>query len=148
MHTRLSRKLGTVSHWRFAVLAMMLPFAHETASLRADDALVAEAQRERGTVRWYTALNVGGSKPVADAFEKKYPFIKVAVNRLSNERILNRILTEAKSNAPQFDVFHLLICQCSRRKDCWLITSALKLKPIRRDFLIRRAIGSQCIQIS
>lgn len=104
MHTRLSRKLGTVSHWRFAVLAMMLPFAHETASLRADDALVAEAQRERGTVRWYTALNVGGSKPVADAFEKKYPFIKVAVNRLSNERILNRILTEAKSNAPQFDV--------------------------------------------
>jgi iron(III) transport system substrate-binding protein len=41
---------------------------------------------------------------VAEAFEKKYPFLKVAVNRLSNERILNRILTEAQSNAPQFDV--------------------------------------------
>jgi iron(III) transport system substrate-binding protein len=55
-------------------------------------------------VRWYTALNINGSKPLADAFEKKYSFLKVAINRLSNERIMNRILSEAKSGAPQFDV--------------------------------------------
>jgi iron(III) transport system substrate-binding protein len=85
-------------------IAASLLVALASSRLYADDALVAEARKERGTVRWYTALNVGGSKPVADAFEKKYPFLKVAVNRLSNERILNRILTEAKSSAAQFDV--------------------------------------------
>ena len=88
-------------HRLFAALIVCLL---AVSVLHADDALVSEAKKERGSVRWYTALNVGGSKPVADAFEKKYPFLKVAVNRLSNERILNRILTEAKSAAPQFDV--------------------------------------------
>jgi iron(III) transport system substrate-binding protein len=91
-------------HHRLAVLFAMLCFVCDLLGVRADDSLISEARKERGTVRWYTALNVGGSKPVADAFEKKYPFLKVAVNRLSNERILNRILTEAKSSAPQFDV--------------------------------------------
>jgi len=76
-------------------------FAQE---LRSDDSLITEARRERGTVRWYTALNVNGSKPLADAFEKKYPFLKVAINRLSNERIMQRIFSEAKAGTPQFDV--------------------------------------------
>jgi iron(III) transport system substrate-binding protein len=90
--------------WPFALLTALLSFGQGGAGLRADDALIAEARRERGTVRWYTALNINGSKPLADAFEKKYPFLKVVINRLSNERIMNRILTEAKSEAPQFDV--------------------------------------------
>ena len=104
METRFGKKARLVSRWQFAVLAIALSLTFEVGRAHSDNALVAEAHKERGTVRWYTALNVGGSKPVADAFEKKYPFLKVVVNRLSNERILNRILTEAKSNAPQFDV--------------------------------------------
>jgi iron(III) transport system substrate-binding protein len=88
---------------RFGFAALLI-MAMAARAIYADDALVSEARKERGTVRWYTALNVGGSKPLADAFEKKYPFLRVAINRLSNERILNRILTESKSAAPQFDV--------------------------------------------
>jgi iron(III) transport system substrate-binding protein len=103
MQVSFSKKARLVSRRQFAVLAIAL-LTFEAGKAHSDDALVAEAHKERGTVRWYTALNVGGSKPVAEAFEKKYPFLKVAVNRLSNERILNRILTEAQSNAPQFDV--------------------------------------------
>ncbi|HTN70109.1 MAG TPA: extracellular solute-binding protein, partial [Methylomirabilota bacterium] len=89
---------------RLSAIPVLLCLVCGVASVHADDALISDARKERGTVRWYTALNVGGSKPIADAFEKRYPFLKVAVNRLSNERILNRILTEAKSNTPQFDV--------------------------------------------
>jgi iron(III) transport system substrate-binding protein len=88
----------------FALLAALLGFAQGAAVLRADDALIGEARKERGTVRWYTALNVNGSQPLAEAFEKKHPFLKVVINRLSNERIMNRILAEAKAGAPQFDV--------------------------------------------
>ena len=93
-----------IKRWLFALLIAALSFGQIGVGLRADDAALSEARRERGTVRWYTALNINGSKPLADAFEKKYPFLKVAINRLSNERIMNRIFSEAKSSTAQFDV--------------------------------------------
>jgi ABC-type glycerol-3-phosphate transport system substrate-binding protein len=95
---------GFVNRWLVLLVTVVLSFSQAGVGLCADDSSFSEARRERGTVRWYTALNVNGSKPLADAFEKKYPFIKVDINRLSNERIMNRIFAEAKSAAPQFDV--------------------------------------------
>jgi iron(III) transport system substrate-binding protein len=83
------------------LLAGVKGFAQEP---RSDESLIAEARKERGTVRWYTALNVSGTKPLADAFEKKYSFLKVAINRVNNERLLNRIVTEEMSGTAQFDV--------------------------------------------
>ena len=53
-----------------ALIVAVLVFGQAAALLRADDTLISEARRERGTVRWYTALNVNGSKPLADAFER------------------------------------------------------------------------------
>jgi len=70
MPVRLGKKLRPVSYWKLAVLAMILPLTQGATRARADDALVAEAHKERGIVRWYTALAVNGSKPLADAFEK------------------------------------------------------------------------------
>src|SRR5262249_40646555 len=93
-----------VHRWLFALVVAALGFSYAVVAVRADESLLSEARRERGTIRWYTALNVNGSKPLADAFEKKYPFLKVDITRLSNERIMNRIFAEAKSVAPQFDV--------------------------------------------
>lgn len=100
----MAKKSRWINRWLIALFLAALGFGQATVVLRADDALISEARRERGIVRWYTALNVNGSKPLADAFEKKYPFLKVDINRLSNERIMNRIFAEAKSAAPQFDV--------------------------------------------
>jgi iron(III) transport system substrate-binding protein len=95
---------GFINRWPFLLVTVVLSFCKTGVGLGADEGLLSEARRERGTVRWYTALNINGSKPLADAFEKKYPFLKVAINRLSNERIMNRIFAEAKSGTPQFDV--------------------------------------------
>lgn len=90
--------------WAIVSAALFVWCAHGWAQEpRAEESLTAEARKERGTVRWYTALNVNGSKPLTDAFEKKYPFLKVVINRLNNERLMNRIVAEAKSGA-QFDV--------------------------------------------
>ncbi|HEX7230555.1 MAG TPA: extracellular solute-binding protein [Candidatus Binatia bacterium] len=93
-----------VQRWLLALVVAALGFSDAVVAVRADDSPLSEARRERGTIRWYTALNVNGSKPLADAFEKKHPFLKVDITRLSNERIMNRIFAEAKSAAPQFDV--------------------------------------------
>ncbi|HEY1233895.1 MAG TPA: extracellular solute-binding protein [Candidatus Binatia bacterium] len=90
--------------WLVALVIAAVAFSYTVVVVRADDSLLSEARRERGIIRWYTALNVNGSKPLADAFEKKYPFLKVDITRLSNERIMNRIFAEAKSAAAQFDV--------------------------------------------
>jgi iron(III) transport system substrate-binding protein len=100
----LGKNRWLAKRWAVALFAASLSLGQVGAAFGADDGLMAEARRERGTVRWYTALNVNGSKPLADAFEKKYPFLKVEIARLSNERIMNRILSEAKAGTPQFDV--------------------------------------------
>jgi iron(III) transport system substrate-binding protein len=104
MPVRIARKVRPGSFCSVAVLALVFSLAQQAIGASVDDALIADAHKERGTVRWYTALAVNGSKPLADAFEKKYPFLRVAINRLSNERIMQRIFSEAKSGTPQFDV--------------------------------------------
>ncbi len=76
------RTRGFVNRWLFLLVTVVLSFSHAGVGHCADDSLFSEARRERGTVHWYPALNVNGSKPLADAFEKKYPFLKVAINRL------------------------------------------------------------------
>jgi hypothetical protein len=48
MQARLGKKLRPVSHWKIAVLALILSLAQEAVRARADDALVAEAHKERG----------------------------------------------------------------------------------------------------
>jgi iron(III) transport system substrate-binding protein len=72
-----------------------------------DDGLVAKARKEKGIITWYTALNITTSKPLAEMFEKKYPFLKVDLYRAGNERVLNRILTEEDAGQRRFDVASL-----------------------------------------
>ena len=65
---------GFVNRWLVLLVTVVLSFSQAGVGLCADDSLFSEARRERGTVRWYTALNVNGSKPLADAFEKNIRF--------------------------------------------------------------------------
>lgn len=135
-----------IHRWLIALVLAALG-SSRTAVLCADDSLLSEARRERGTIRWYTALNVNGSKPLADAFEKKYPFVRVDVTRLSNERILNRIFAEAKSAAPQFDVTSFAYLPLLAEKICLRLIKVCKPKLTWRDFLMPRIIGQRCIPI-
>ncbi len=54
-------------------------------------ALVDGAKKE-GKLVWYTSMAIDTSKPVLDAFEKEYPFIKTELVRLGEEQLVNRIL--------------------------------------------------------
>ena len=139
---------GFIGRWRVALLITVLSFTQAGVGLRADDSLLPEARRERGTVRWYTALNVNGSKPLADAFEKKYPFLKVAINRLSNERIMNRIFAEAKSGAAQFDVTSFAYLPLLAEKVFWPAIKVPRQRLTWKVFLIPRGIGPRCTRIS
>jgi len=75
-----------------------------------------EGARKEGTVALYTSLNLKDSVPITEAFEKKYPGVKVSLWRASSEKVVQRALTEARAgrftpdvfetNGPEMDIFY------------------------------------------
>jgi len=80
------------------------------------DRRVLEGARKEGTVSVYTSLNLKDSVPITEAFEKKYPGVKVALWRASSEKVVQRALTEARAgrftpdvfetNGPEMEIFY------------------------------------------
>ena len=56
-----------------------------------------EAARREGELVYYASMNVAEANAVIGAFEKRYPFIKVKLNRIASEKLLTRVLTEART---------------------------------------------------
>jgi hypothetical protein len=56
-----------------------------------------DAARKEGVVSWYTTLSISESQPLAHAFEKIYPSIKVNLYRGQAEKRLSKIATEARA---------------------------------------------------
>src|SRR3989338_6448977 len=63
-----------------------------------------DAARKEGKVVWYTSLNIDASRPLIDAFEKKVPFVKVQLLRLSAETVVSKIITEEMAGRAGFDL--------------------------------------------
>jgi len=87
-----------------AALFALLSF---TAGARADadPALVAAAVKE-GTVTWYSTLIVNQIvRPMTEAFEKKYPGIKVQYSRATSSDVALKIRNEARARRVQADLF-------------------------------------------
>jgi iron(III) transport system substrate-binding protein len=63
-----------------------------------------EGAKKEGEVVWFTSMPLDQSQPVANAFQKKYPFIKVTLFRSGGGALINRILTEARAGKYSFDV--------------------------------------------
>jgi iron(III) transport system substrate-binding protein len=72
----------------------------------AIDAAVIEAARKEGEVNWYSTQIVNQLvRPVAAAFEKKYPGIKVRYSRANANEVAIKIINESAARRPQADVF-------------------------------------------
>lgn len=79
----------------------------EIANLSGPDRqrILEDGARQEKEVMFYTSLIVDQVvRPLADGFEKKYPFIKVVFLRNNSTQILQRILAEGKARASQADV--------------------------------------------
>jgi len=70
----------------------------------AQEANLLPGAKAEGRVVWYSGSGVTLTRAIADAFEKKYPFIKVEVTRASDPVMLNRITTERLAGKVLFDV--------------------------------------------
>src|ERR1051325_2369893 len=94
---------------KMALLAAVLSAAFETpagAQSNATAKLIEGAKKE-GLLSWYTSMSVVESKPIADEFEKQYPFIKLDLFRSSGEKVQNRAATETRAGRWVFDVASL-----------------------------------------
>jgi iron(III) transport system substrate-binding protein len=62
-----------------------------------------EGAKKEGRLVWYTSMAIDTSKPLLDAFEKEYPFIKTDLVRAGEEQLMNRIMTETRAGKWNFD---------------------------------------------
>lgn len=67
-------------------------------------ALLLLKARAEGEVVWYTSSSIDSLSPLRKDFEKRYPKIKIKIWRASGERILNRILAEARAGRFNVDI--------------------------------------------
>ena len=85
--------------------AAVLGFLCVASTARAADQALIDAAKKEGTVTWYTTLIVNQmTRPVVDAFEKKYG-IKVEYIRADSQDIVLRVQNEAKAGKIQADLF-------------------------------------------
>ena len=73
-------------------------------SLAATIDAIVEAARREGEVIYYASMNLGEANALIGEFEKRYPFIKVKLNRAGSEKLLTRVLTEARARKSLADV--------------------------------------------
>ena len=69
----------------------------------SDDQLIAGAKKE-GEVSLYLSTNLTDANGMMQRFKQKYPFVNVGLFRADNEKLLNRILTEASAGKFNADV--------------------------------------------
>jgi iron(III) transport system substrate-binding protein len=84
------------------LLALLFALAFPVAALAQDPSLVERAKKE-GAVVLYTSLAPTESKPLAEAFEKKYG-IRVELWRALSDKVVQRVVTEAQAKRHSVDV--------------------------------------------
>jgi iron(III) transport system substrate-binding protein len=63
-----------------------------------------DAAKREGEIVFYASMNLAEAHIMIAEFEKRYPFIKVKLNRAGSEKLLTRILTEARAKRVSADI--------------------------------------------
>jgi iron(III) transport system substrate-binding protein len=99
-----------------------------TSGQETDRATLIERAKKEGEVVWYTSAGLQDSKPMADVFQKDYPFIQVSIIRAGSGVLINKILNEARAQKGLFDVLN---------------TNDESVLPLKRRGLIARYVSPE-----
>ncbi|HXG50952.1 MAG TPA: extracellular solute-binding protein [candidate division Zixibacteria bacterium] len=96
--------------WSFQVvlLAVFLAPGARALGQSAHEARLVEGAKKEGGLVWYTAMSVDTAKPLVDAFERRYPFVKVRYIRAGTAQMINRVVTETLAGRWEFDAVTVL----------------------------------------
>jgi iron(III) transport system substrate-binding protein len=90
---------------KLILLAVLLLLTRAAWAAEPDPAMI-EAARKEGSVVWYSTLIINQIvRPMVDAFEAKYPGIKVEYSRSSSSDVALKIVNEARARRVQSDLF-------------------------------------------
>jgi iron(III) transport system substrate-binding protein len=84
------------------ILSSLSLIANLHAQTPSQSSLIEGAKKE-GKLVWYTSMAIDTSKPLLDAFEKEYPFIKAELVRAGEEQLVNRTMNEVRAGKWYFD---------------------------------------------
>jgi iron(III) transport system substrate-binding protein len=87
----------------FLTASMLLAASTPLASAATSDAVLDAAKRE-GEVVYYASMNLSEANAVISEFEKRYPFMKVKLNRTGSEKLLTKVMTEYRAKKLPADV--------------------------------------------
>src|SRR4051794_7531155 len=85
----------------FLLYSAVVPVLHAQSTQQST---LVEGARREGKLVWYTSMAIDTSKPLVDAFEKEYPFIKTELVRAGEEQLMIRILGETRAGKWNFDM--------------------------------------------
>jgi iron(III) transport system substrate-binding protein len=90
---------------RWLVFTLLLLAAGSLPNVRAasTNAILDAAKRE-GEIVFYASMNLAEANIMIAEFEKRYPSIKVKLNRAGSEKLLTRVLAEARAKRVAADV--------------------------------------------
>lgn len=90
---------------RWLVFTLLLLAAGSLSNVRAasTDATLDAAKRE-GEIVFYASMNLAEANIMIAEFEKRYPSLQVKLNRAGSEKLLTRVLAEARAKRVAADV--------------------------------------------
>lgn len=94
--------LAGIRPWRI-ILPALLAIAVESGAWAAAKDL-SDAARREGEVVYYASMNLSEANALIAEFEKRHPSIKVKLQRSGSEKLLTRVLTEARAKKLSADV--------------------------------------------
>src|SRR5436305_8340595 len=110
-------------HSRLLLFCALVLFDSTPSSLAASRELLIEGAKKKAELILYASMNLEEAKTMISRFEQKYPFVKVKLNRTDNEKLLTKILMEARAKNPLPIPSRLWASQCIRlrRVSSWVI---------------------------
>lgn len=87
---------------------MALVFGSVQFSTAASKEQLIEGAKKEGEVILYASMNLEEANVMISRFEQKYPFVKVKLNRTDSEKLLTKILVEARARKSFADVIQTL----------------------------------------
>ena len=87
-----------------AVAALAILFFASLASAQVENPERVVQAKKEGALVWYTTISIPEAKEFADAFEKKFPFIKVEIFRSGAGAVANRVASEYAARTYNFDI--------------------------------------------
>ena len=94
----------TMINLQIGLFSLLLLVSSITRGNAASSESLIDAAKREGEVVYYASMNLSEANAIVAEFEKRYPFIKVKLQRTGSEKLLSRVLTEFRAKKIFADV--------------------------------------------